>query len=447
MNIYRIIPVLSFFFFIFFSNCDTTEPPKPDNRKIILTFEDASCIEAWITLTTENVQLPADINVTTTDEDGNSKSHISILSTQDSLLYIDSLLPNKTYKFKAELSGIPNPVSSNEITTTTIDTTSHNFNWQKFTFGVGASSIFSDVAIIDENNIYAVGEIYLNDSIGQPDPTRYNLAIWNGSNWSIKRVPYYFQGQPYYNPIQTIFAFGINDIWFAGNGVIHWNGNQYNPISIPSSVWGPYQINKIWGILSNNIYIVGNNGKIAHYINGNWSVIESEIDLSIHDVNGFTNPFTGKPEILSVADDPNFLEEVQVIGINENNTTQLLDNTGLGIAISSIWFSPGIRYYIVGNGLYEKTYKDTSVWRDLNSNMNITTYFMESIRGNALNDILVTGAFGEVLHFNGIRWKSLKNSEITLNNGSYFRVTVKGNTVTAVGYDGNQAVVLIGYHQ
>jgi hypothetical protein len=238
MNIYRIIPVLSFFFFIFFSNCDTTDPPKPDNRKIILTFEDASCIEAWITLTTENVQLPADINVTTTDEDGNSKSHISILSTQDSLLYIDSLLPNKTYKFKAELSGIPNPVSSNEITATTIDTTSHNFTWQKFTFGVGASSIFSDVAIIDENNIYAVGEIYLNDSIGQPDPTRYNLAVWNGSNWSIKRVPYYYQGQPYYNPIQTIFAFGINDIWFTGNGVIHWNGNQYNPISIPSVFGG-----------------------------------------------------------------------------------------------------------------------------------------------------------------------------------------------------------------
>jgi len=444
MNINKIFPVFLFLIFIFFSKCDTTETP-PDNRKLTLAFEDASCAEVWIKLTTENLQLPAELNLTTTDTDGNLKSQILNLKTQDSLLYLDSLLPNNTYKLKA--SSIQNPVSSNELSVTTMDTTNHNFNWQKFTFGVGASSIFSDVAIIDENNIYAVGEIYLNDSIGQPDPTRYNLAIWNGSNWSIKRVPYYFQGQPYYNPIQTIFAFGINDIWFAGNGVIHWNGNQYNPISIPSSVWGPYQINKIWGILSNNIYIVGNNGKIAHYINGNWSVIESEIDLSIHDVNGFTNPFTGKPEILSVADDPNFLEEVQVIGINENNTTQLLDNTGLGIAISSIWFSPGIRYYIVGNGLYEKTYKDTSVWRDLNSNMNITTYFMESIRGNALNDILVTGAFGEVLHFNGIRWKSLKNSEITLNNGSYFRVTVKGNTVTAVGYDGNQAVVLIGYHQ
>ena len=444
MNINKIFPVFLFLIFIFFSKCDTTETP-PDNRKLTLAFEDASCAEVWIKLTTENLQLPAELNLTTTDTDGNLKSQILNLKTQDSLLYLDSLLPNNTYKLKA--SSIQNPVSSNELSVTTMDTTNHNFNWQKFTFGVGASSIFSDVAIIDENNIYAVGEIYLNDSIGQPDPTRYNLAVWNGSNWSIKRVPYYFQGQPYYNPIQTIFAFGISDIWFAGNGVIHWNGNQYNPISIPSSVWGPYQINKIWGISSSNLYMVGNNGKIAHYKNGNWSGIESVIDLSIHDVNGFTNQFTGKPEILSVADDPNFLEEVQVISITENNTTQLLDNIGLGIAISSIWFSPVIRYYIVGNGLYEKTYKDTLVWKDLNSNMNITTYFMESIRGNALNDILVTGAFGEVLHFNGIRWKSLKNSETTLNNGSYFRVAVKGDIVAAAGYDGSQAVILIGHHQ
>jgi hypothetical protein len=74
MNIYRIIPVLSFFFFIFFSNCDTTDPPKPDNRKIILTFEDASCTEVWIQLKTENLQLPVEISLTATDEGGNLKS-------------------------------------------------------------------------------------------------------------------------------------------------------------------------------------------------------------------------------------------------------------------------------------------------------------------------------------------------------------------------------------
>ncbi len=58
---------------------------------------------------------------------------------------------------------------------TTMDTTSHNFTRQSFTFGQHSSSVLYDVAIIDENNIWAVGDIYMNDSLGNPDPNRYNL--------------------------------------------------------------------------------------------------------------------------------------------------------------------------------------------------------------------------------------------------------------------------------
>lgn len=65
----------------------------------------------------------------------------------------------------------------------TIDTTSHNFNFQTWRFGEHSSSTLYDVAIIDENNIWAVGEIYLNDSTGQPDPMPYNAIQWNGIQW------------------------------------------------------------------------------------------------------------------------------------------------------------------------------------------------------------------------------------------------------------------------
>ncbi len=44
-----------------------------------------------------------------------------------------------------------------------MDTTSHNFTWQTCTFGEHSNSVLYDVAIIDENNIWAVGEIYMND--------------------------------------------------------------------------------------------------------------------------------------------------------------------------------------------------------------------------------------------------------------------------------------------
>src|SRR5690606_22734533 len=153
-----------------------------DDRKLTLTFEDASCIEAWINITTENLQLPATINILIND----SLSHISILNTQDSLLYIDSLLPNKTYKLKATSSEYR--VLSSEITFTTMDTTSHNFTWQFFEFGdPGISSFLFDAFIFNENKIYVVGEIYLNDSLGQIDSKPYGSAVWNGNSWDISR--------------------------------------------------------------------------------------------------------------------------------------------------------------------------------------------------------------------------------------------------------------------
>ena len=69
-----------------------------------------------------------------------------------------------------------------------MDTTSHNFTWQSWTFGEHSSSVLYDVEIIDENNIYAVGKIYMNHSLGQPDLQPYGMAIWDGQTWELKKI-------------------------------------------------------------------------------------------------------------------------------------------------------------------------------------------------------------------------------------------------------------------
>lgn len=227
------------------TRCNTTEPP-PDGQAITLELEDVSCTEAWITLTTTNLQLPTNITLLRDNVTQNN-----ILCYGDTLLYIDSLLPNKSFQY--QVSSNQYQVSSNELSVTTMDTTSHNFTWQTWTFGEHSSSVLYDVAIIDENNIWCVGEIYMNDSLGQPDPKRYNAVIWNGINWNVIRIPYTYQGTDFYHPIQSVFAFGPNDIWFCGNGVIRWNGSSFIPIEIPTNVWGPYQMNNICGRNSNDL--------------------------------------------------------------------------------------------------------------------------------------------------------------------------------------------------
>ncbi|MBK7500057.1 MAG: hypothetical protein IPI19_13445 [Ignavibacteriales bacterium] len=165
--------------FIISISCDSTEPPA--NISLTLKLEDVSCTEAWLQLTTNNIQLPATINLLI----NNSVTQTFSLSTNDSVLYIDSLLPNQTYKLIAAMQQSNNV--SNEVTVTTMDTTSHNFTWQTFEFGQHSSSTLYDVAIIDENNIWAVGEIYMNDSLGNPDPTFYNVVHWDGQSWELKR--------------------------------------------------------------------------------------------------------------------------------------------------------------------------------------------------------------------------------------------------------------------
>ena len=47
--------------FIISISCDSTEPPS--NQSLTLKLKDVSCTEAWLQLTTNNIQLPTTINL------------------------------------------------------------------------------------------------------------------------------------------------------------------------------------------------------------------------------------------------------------------------------------------------------------------------------------------------------------------------------------------------
>lgn len=114
-----------------------------------------------------------------------------LINNSDTLLYIDSLLPNKNYMFKAVSFYNPEDgVNSNKINTTTLDTTSNNFSWQSWSFGSYSATSLYDVAIINENDIWAVGEILIADSVGT-GYTVYNAVHWDGQSWELKKYKHY----------------------------------------------------------------------------------------------------------------------------------------------------------------------------------------------------------------------------------------------------------------
>ncbi len=434
------ILLLSITFLLFIiSSCDSTEPPPPNETKPTLTLalEDTSCTEAWLQLKTKDLELPAQLTLKQYNPSGDSISQIFLLNTQDSLLYIDSLLPNQNYSF--QISSILYQVSSAQQPVTTMDTTSHNFTFTSWTFGTVGSSVLYDVAIINENNIWAVGEIMIADT-SQNGYTTYNAVHWDGNEWELKQIPFYYNGQIFYSTVKAILVFNENDIWFGIANLIHWNGTTYQSIST-SSVF-PALVNKMWGTSSNDFYIVGTNGQIAHYNGSNWQLIESGTTLNINDIWGDFNDKTQEWEILAVCGNilQGWEEDRAIIRIDNINQAVQLNAVGSKWPLSGIWFKSRIKYYVIGSGIYQ-TNQLGETWQG--NPLDITTYFVNRIRANVINDVVIVGAYGETLHFNGFTWKSFF-SETSLSNGTYLSVGIHNDLITAVGYQSAQAVITVG---
>lgn len=421
-------------------SCNTIDPKlEPD---LLLKLEDVSCTEAWLQLTTNNIQLPAIVNLKQSNPAGDTKSHIFNLNTKDSLFYIDSLLPNQTYKL--QVSNIQNQVSSNELSTTTLDTTSHNFTWQTFEFGQHSSSVLYDVAIIDENNIWAVGEIYMNDSLGIPDPEPYGIAQWDGMDWKLKKIKFncrlYFPNcgpdTMLITPVYSILARDANDIWIAAGTIHHFNGNNWIQ---EAGILGAGDAHKIWGN-DREIWFVGANGFIAQRSSvGSWKKIESGVDTDLKDISGTTN---GK-EIWTCGWS-NSTGRVSLLKINNSNVESLWDsqtNTTLniyrGTLLNSLYANGNSEFVLVGgqvlrhSAFFKNQVKLEWVKTFNGSKVLELGNYAYRIKGSNKNNIIAAGDAAMIWHFNGATW--YKHLELYNLDDRLYGLAVAENTIIAVG--------------
>jgi len=419
-------------FVIFLLSCKRTTEPKFPVADLQLTVQDVSCTEAWLSLKAGDSLLGDTLKLY-----GNDSLILSHeLNAADSLVYADSLPPATEYAFEARIyDGGALLAASPKVTATTMDTTSHNFTWQTFEFGgQGGSSAFYDVAIIDQNDAWAVGEIYTADET-------YNAAHWNGEKWELRKVPYVDKtGYVWITPLYSIFAFSSNDIWFESG--VHWNGSRF--VSLRMNINFPSHVNKIWGTSDNDLYIVGNNGLIAHYDGRQWQRIESGTDLPIQDIWGALNKEKGEYEILCVASNEYNNYGKKIIKI-ENKKATFIQDDGLPWSLSSIWFIPNRIYYACGDGIFSKKIFSNK-WEKYKNTIPI---YKERIRGQGFNSIFVCGDFGLMSYFNGRHWYHYLNKELPKFSGAYYSLDYKSNSVVAVGEKLDQsidtkAVILVG---
>ena len=410
------------FFALLVTSCNTTEPPppKPEKPKVVELKEiTKSCTEIFIKVTVKDTILPVSVTITR-----DSKEIMNFYQTKTDTTIIDTgLAAAKTYLYKA-IIGNKEEGKSKGLTVSTLPTTSNNFTWKTYTFGdfkYGSSELW-DVAIIDENDIWAVGEIYV-DTTGQA----YNAVHWNGEKWELKRIMFQtICGQshktPY--PASSIFIFNKNEIWIAMDGdqiSIIKNNNQISSMCLPFS----FSIKKLWGSSIKNIYAVGDNGNIAHYNGTSWSKIESGITTNINDVWGYYDPSTGEKIVLSVVSNLYSPGEHRLLAISGNTARDTLNWPYSKHCLKSLWFKDKYSpVYIAGCGIME--YK-RGKW----TRKDLTGWVVKSIRGNGLNDIVAVDAEGTVLHYNGINWE--KDERLKDKGYNLHSITIKGNVVVTVG--------------
>jgi hypothetical protein len=311
-----------------------------------------------------------------------------------------------------------------------LEISSHNFTWQTWTFGEYDASFLLDVAIIDENNILAVGEIYMNNSLGQPDPEPYGIAIWDGQNWELKKI---FHSLNIPVTPRGIHVISPNEIYLAAGSIFRWDGISSTVVMVFSRLSLPDQnatIEKLWGSSGSSIYGVGNVGSIVFYNGTLWSRLESGTETRINDVWGIISK--ENETILYCPVSSFFVSgDKKILKILNGKVDSVSWNRD--VRLYSAWAVNENILYVCGEGAYVNKF---GVWDEID----LYPVGTNSVRGNGANDIFIVGDSGAIFHFNGVSWKMLS----TPNNKGYSKVAVKENIVVICGNYLGQGIIEVG---
>jgi hypothetical protein len=410
-------------------SCNTTDPPPPPppppghEPTIGLSVVDSGLTDVILA-----VHFLDTVAARAFRLERNGVAIATVAQAQRETVFMDSLLePNTLYGYKAwRLRDSLVIDTSRTVQVKTIDTTSHDFIFETFIHGDGASSVLRDVAIINDTSIYAVGEINFRDSAGNWQNPPYNLATWNGSSWKYSTMSDSGFG---YGENFSIHAFSEHDIWVGGGVPKHWDGQRWTFYGPSRGYIGGFRILGMWGKDSQSMYAVGEYGNIRKFNGTSWSRVESGTALHIYDIFGSDNRITGETEIYAVAGEL-FVSNNRLIFRIVGDQVFPVSDAGIPYTLDAIWFQAGRKYCAAGSGMYQK--QDILSDHPWISLAGVTSFYIYALGGVNINDIVACGSYGELLHFNGISWTSYRGT-IGMTTAEQFGCDLRGSLVASVG--------------
>jgi hypothetical protein len=426
--------LLTFFLFLFsFLSCDKqTTPVENKTPNISLAVDEVAVTEVWLTLQTENL-LDKDVLQVLRDD---SVIYTGKPGLADTTVYDSGLLPARSYSYHATLIRNDQLIlESKPQSITTMDTTSHEFTWTIDTIGIYGSVLY-DVAMIDENDIWAVGEIHTPetdkyDSLGNWVPP-FNAIHWDGQSWECIHLMKITNGLPrIIVPIRGIIAYSDTNLWLAAGSIYHWDG-QIATLSYERNIGTLETVEKLWAESVAKIYGMGNSGLIVNYYGSYWQELGSGTDMPIQDIWGAPDLGSDKYLILAVASPKYNWQKPLLLNLSKYPVKpEFLSVYNL---LHSIWFETPRKIFLCGDGVH---YRVNETWNRVEE---LPTIFYNRIRGSGLNNIWVVGDFGVVLHYNGVTWKEIPG--LWLSTGNYEGLAIKDNLTVAVGWKGEVAIIV-----
>lgn len=119
------------------------------------------------------------------------------------------------------------------------------------------------LAVVSPKNIWVAVGASGNSQASSSGVSRF--LHWNGFKW--KKVKGIFPGQ-----VRNIQVVGPDDIWAAGDDLLHWDGSAWTRVE--TGISGS-QYTLITVIDSNNIWAAGTHGLVAHWDGSAWTVVSN----------------------------------------------------------------------------------------------------------------------------------------------------------------------------
>ncbi len=343
----------------------------------------------------------------------------------DTTFIDDGLTPSTQYTYQAQrlYDSIAVDMSLTAIAQT-MDITSHNFTWEIDTLGIYGSYL-NDVAIIDENNIWVVGNI-------ETDTATYNAAHWDGKEWELIKV---LSG---YTANRGIQYFAEDDIWVTSGYPIHWNGEEWTLYHLHNMGINA-SVEHVWGTSSSNLYFVGLSGSIVHYDGSTFTEMESGTETRLIDIWGLD-----ENHIWVTGREFDFPPSESVLlyynGIEWCKRAYPADDDGGTGGIQRrykfVWAYDDTLYVTTTEGIWKRSISTNDSTLLNRQTLGIGDWAIGRIRGSNYTDVFFHRSGGFVYHYNGLTWEVVFDGQYHFPGNTFMsigEIALKDNAVYFVG--------------